>query len=94
MSMPEEPMGGVQNRNDAFTEGVSGAGAMAPSIPPSLLQRQANMNSGGPARVKYSGSSNGMSQSMYQGTMGGMFPTQNGSAADTYQTKKYFEPRS
>jgi hypothetical protein len=65
----------------------------APSIPLSLLARQQQMNSSGPARVHMSGSMNGMSQGQYSSTMGGMFSTQNGQAESTYQTKKYFEPR-
>lgn len=94
MSMPNEaqPMGGVQNRNEAFNQGQNGAGALTPAMPQSFLQRQQQMNPGGPAKVRMSGSGNGMSASQATNTMSGMLPdTGNGSAPSTYESKKWFD---
>ena len=76
MSMPDEsqPMGGVKsapafrNRNQSFGMGQNGdqGEPLTPAAtPPSLVQRQQQMNSGGPARVHMSGSMNGMSSGMF-----------------------------
>ena len=67
--------------------------APAPVGSAGLQQQQAQENSGGPARVKLSGSLNGMSESQATNTMSGMLPTSNGQAESTYASKKWFEPR-
>lgn len=80
---------GYQNRIDAMNEGISGGPQLAPQVPPSFIQKQAQLN-GGPARVRLTGSMNGMAESQYKATLGGMFGTQNGQAESTYETKKYY----
>lgn len=88
-------MGGVQSRNAAFTEGHSGGPVLAPQEPPSFLLQQQKLNPGGLARVRPSGSANGMSATQASNTVNGMLQdTGIGSAADTYAQKKWFEPRS
>jgi hypothetical protein len=62
----------------------------APVGSPGLAAAQARDNAAGSARVKMSGSMNGMADSQYKATLGGMFGTQNGQADSTYETKKYF----
>jgi hypothetical protein len=96
MSMPSDPSGsGFQNRNQAMNEGINGAGAMPPAVPQSFLVSQAKLNSGGPAKLHYSGSGNGMAAGQAANTMSGMLTdTGNGSAANTYASKKWLEPRS
>ena len=99
MSMPNESqqMGGVQsssayqNRNAAMNEGING-GPVATSA--GLQQQQAQENAAGPARVRPTGSGNGMSSDQAEATMSGQLPTANGQAASTYQSKKWFEPRN
>ena len=78
----------VQNRNEAFGEGLL-HGAENPS--PSLQAEADRFNAAVPQHYKPSGSGNGMSSEQYQTTLGGAFANPNGSALDTYATKKYFE---
>ena len=95
MSMPNsEPMGGVlnqppaiQNRNEAFGQSYSG-----PTASPGLQQAAAQAQQG-PARVRLTGSGLGMSAEQSAATMGGQLSTQNGSASDSYNSMKWFEPR-
>lgn len=56
----------------------------------SLLQLAARYKAQTPTSYKPGGTSNGMSAGQFQATLGGMFPVQNGSASDTYNTKKYY----
>jgi hypothetical protein len=83
MSMPEEPQSApaCQNRNEAFGEGGG------PVASPGLQQEQARDNPG-PARVRLSGSGNGMSSDMAASTMSGTLPTANGQSQSTYTNKK------
>ena len=99
--MDSQPMGGVQsspayqNRNQSFGTGMNGfqGETPAPVGSPGLQQAQAQANSGGPARVRPTGSGNGMSAGQSEATMSGMLPTANGQADSTYATKKWFVPR-
>jgi hypothetical protein len=98
-----QPMGGVQsspafqNRVQSFGTGQNGdqgeapapVGAAPAAVPTSFLQRQQAMNSGGPARVRLTGSGNGMSSGQSQATMGGMLKPQNGIASDSYNNMKW-----
>ena len=92
-----EPMGGAlnqpeayQNRNAAMNEGING-GPVATSA--GLQQAQARDNSGGPARVRLTGSLNGLSQSQSTDTANGMLKTANGQAADSYANTKWLQDR-
>jgi hypothetical protein len=95
MTTPAAPMGGVlnqppaiQNRVGAFNEGHG-----MPMTSPGLSQDQQKMNSAGPPKVKMTGSGNGMAASQATATMSGLLPTANGQAENTYESKKWFEPR-
>jgi hypothetical protein len=89
MSMPSEPQSApaYQNRNEAFGEGGG------PVASPGLAQQQQSENAQGPARVRPTGSGNGMSADQAEATMSGQLPTANGQAQSTYTSKKWFEPR-
>lgn len=95
MTTPTEPMGGVLNQPEAVQSriGAFNEGHGMPTTSPGLSQDQQAMNSGGPVRVRPSGSGNGMSAGQSEATMSGMLPTANGQAESTYATKKWFEPR-
>lgn len=96
MSMPAEPqqMGGVQNRNEAFGQGMTGGPQLPAQIPPSFVQQAQKLNPGAPAKVKMLGTANGMAASQATNTMNGMLSdTGNGMATGTYDTKKWMEPR-
>ena len=80
-----------ENRTDSFAQGHATTGPVVGS--PGLAQDQQSMNSSGPARVRQSGSGNGMSAGQSEATMSGMLPTANGQADSTYASKKWFEPR-
>jgi hypothetical protein len=97
-------MGGVlnqppafQSRNQSFGMGQNGdqgeaptpVGAAPAAVPSSFLDRQQQMNSGGPARGRLTGSGNGMSSGQSQATMGGMLKPQNGIASDSYNNMKW-----
>lgn len=79
------------NRNQAFGEGMV-HGQVAP--PPSLQDEAARYNAEVPRAYRPSGSFNGMAQGQYENTLGGAFRNPNGSAMDTYATKKFFEQQS
>ena len=70
------------NRNVEMNHGSAG-----------LAAQQQAMNSGGPPRVHYSGSANGMSQSQSEQTMAGMLRPANGIAADSYANMKWQQDR-
>jgi hypothetical protein len=89
-------MGGVQTQSPPAYEdrtAAFAAGHGMPTTSPGLSQDQQQMNSGGPPRVRPSGSGNGMSAGQSEATMSGMLPTANGQAESTYASKKWFEPR-
>lgn len=88
MMMDEEEVPAVQNRNEAFGHGLVG-GQVQP--PPSLMAEAARYSAETPHEYRPSGSLNGMSSEQYQATLGGAFENQNGSALDTWSTKKYFQ---
>jgi hypothetical protein len=87
MSMPSEPQSApaYTNRNTAMAEGVHGSAGLA------AQQQQAN--SGGPAKVRLTGSGNGMSAGQGQATMNGMLKPQNAAASDTYNNVKWQQDR-
>ena len=87
--MDDEIPAPVQNRNAAFGEGLTGGQVAAP---PSLQAEAARYNEMVPHAYRPSGTSNGMSAGQAQATLGGAFSNPNGSALDTYNTKKYFQP--
>ena len=87
--MDDEIPAPVQNRNAAFGEGLTGGQIAAP---PSLQAESARFNSMVPHAYRPSGSANGMSSGQAQATLSGAFANPNGSALDTYATKKYFQP--
>jgi hypothetical protein len=58
-------------------------------VSPGLQQLAARYKAMTPTSCRPSGTSNGMSADQFQ-ALGGMFPVQNGSATDTYNTKKYY----
>jgi len=97
MSMPNsEPMGGVlnqpeayQNRNAAMNDGINGG----PTASPGLQQQAQQDNQGGPARVRMSGSVNGISQAQATDTFSGTLPTSNGQSQSSFEAKKWLEPR-
>ncbi len=61
------------------------------AAPPSLQDEAARYNAQVPREYKPGGSLNGMSGEQYENTLGGAFRNPNGSAMDTYATKKYFQ---
>ena len=79
----------IMNRNRAFGEGLVGGQIAAP---PSLQEESARFNSMVPHAYRPSGTSNGMSSGQYRATLGGAFANPNGSALDTWATKRYFTP--
>lgn len=80
-----------QNRNAAFSTGHSGAPTESAGL---AQQQQAENAASHTTGVKPSGSGNGMSATQGSNTINGMLQdTGIGSAADTYQNKKWFEPR-
>ncbi len=89
MNDEEAPTSAIYNRNAAFGEGLIG-GQVAP--PPSLQDEAARYNAEVPRAYRPSGSGNGMSSGQAQATLGGAFANPNGSALDTWATKRYFTP--
>lgn len=59
-------------------------------VSPGLQEMAQRYKAQTPTAYQPSGTSNGMSADQFQATLGGMFPVQNGSASDTYNTKKYY----
>ena len=88
MNPEEQPqVPAISNRSQEFGSGMIG-GQVAP---PMSLQAEADrFNASVPHNYRPSGSGIGMSAGQAQTTFGGMFRNANGYAADTYQTKKYF----
>lgn len=89
--MPMQSSPAFQDRNQAFSQPYTQT--PAPVGSPGLQQQQAQDNSAGPARVRPTGSGNGMSSDQAEATMSGQLPTANGQAESTYASKKWFEPR-
>jgi len=90
------PMGGVQTQSPPAYEdrtAAFAAGHGMPTASPGLSQDQQQMNSGGPARVRLTGSGLGMSQSQAEATMGGMLKPQNAIANDSYANMKWQQDR-
>lgn len=90
MTTPQQPPA-YENRSSAFSQGHGMGGS--PVASQGLAQDQAKMNSAGPPKVRMTGSGNGMAPSMATATMSGLLPTANGQAENTYEMKKWFEPR-
>jgi hypothetical protein len=88
MDENEQQVPAIANRNEAFGAGLVGGQVQAP---PSLQAEAARYNASVPQEYRPSGSLNGMSQEQYQATLGGAFANPNGSAMDTWSTKKYFQ---
>jgi hypothetical protein len=82
----------VSGRSQHFGEGILSGGGLSggAEISPGLQESARRFNAAVPTAYRGLGSSNGMAASQYQATMGGMFATQNGSALDTYATKKFY----
>jgi hypothetical protein len=76
----------VSGRGDHFAAGMLSGGESSPG----LQQLAARYKAQTPTSYKPGGTSNGMSAGQFQATLGGLFPVQNGSASDTYNTKKYY----
>ena len=76
----------VSGRSAHFADGLLSGG----EISPGLAQMAARYKAQTPTSYKPGGTSNGMSANQFQATLGGLFPVQNGSASDTYNTKKYY----
>lgn len=87
MDDDDQAMPPVEGRGQHF-----GAGMVGRQIDPpqSLQDLAARYKAQTPTRYRPSGTSNGMSADQFQGTMGGLFPVQNGVASDQYETQKYF----
>jgi hypothetical protein len=91
MEDDEEQMPPVSGRGQHFGEGMlSGSGISGAEISPGLAQMAARYAAQTPTSYRPSGTSNGMGADQFKNTLGGMFPVQNGSASDTYETKKYY----
>jgi hypothetical protein len=76
----------VSGRGAHFAAGMLSGGEVSPG----LQQLAARYKAQTPTSYKPGGTSNGMAQGQFQATLGGLFPVQNGSASDTYSTKKYY----
>jgi hypothetical protein len=76
----------VSGRGAHFADGLLSGGEVSPG----LQQLAARYKAQTPTSYKPGGTSNGMAQGQFQATLGGLFPVQNGSASDTYNTKKYY----
>jgi hypothetical protein len=85
----EQQVPAIANRNEAFGTGLVGGQVQAP---PSLQEEAARYNAEVPRAYRPSGSGNGMSSGQAQATLGGAFANPNGSALDTWATKRYFTP--
>lgn len=84
----EQQVPAVANRSQEFGSGMIG-GQVAP--PASLQETAARYNASVPRNYRPSGSGIGMSAGQATATFGGMFRNPNGSATDTWETKRYFE---
>jgi hypothetical protein len=80
----------VSGRGQYFGEGMLSGGEVSPG----LQQLAARYKAQTPTAYQPGGTSNGMSAGQYKATLGGKFPVQNGSATDTYETMKFFDPNS
>lgn len=77
-----------ESRSAAFSDGHQ-FGPESPVASPAFQQQAAQLNSGGPAKVRYTGSGLSMSAEQASATLGGALSTQNGSASDTYNAEKF-----
>lgn len=75
------------NRNQSFGEGMVHGQVAAPQ---SLQEEAARYGAQVPTEYRPSGSLNGMAADQYEATIGGSLAVQNGSASDTWRTKKFF----
>jgi hypothetical protein len=80
----------VSGRSQHFGEGMLSGGEVSPGLAESARRFNASV----PRSYQPGGTSNGMSAGQYKATLGGKFPVQNGSATDTYETMKFFDPNS
>ena len=87
----EENTPSVMSRSTAFGEGMGGGQQENPSA--SLTSEAARYNAQVPKAYRPSGSLNGIGIEQYKRTLGGSFPTNNGSSESTYETKRYFAGR-
>ena len=76
----------VSGRSAHFADGLLSGGEVSPG----LAQMAQRYKAQTPTSYRPSGTSNGMSAGQFQATLGGLFAVQNGSASDTYSTKKYY----
>jgi len=76
----------VTGRGAEFGGGMLSGGEVSPG----LAQMAQRYKAQTPTSYRPSGTSNGMSAGQFQATLGGLFAVQNGSATDTYNTKKYY----
>jgi len=68
-----------------------GVGMLSGGEPSQSLQElAARYKAETPTAYRPSGTSNGMSADQFSATLGGQFANQNGSASDTWETKKYY----
>lgn len=89
MNDEEQQPPAIANRNRMFGEGMI-HGQVEP--PQSLQEEASRFNASVPTEYRPSGSLNGMAQDQYENTLGGSFKPMNGSALDTWSTKRYFSP--
>jgi hypothetical protein len=76
------------SRSQAFGEGMAGGQQEFGS--PSLVAQANRYNAQVPKAYRPSGALNGIGIEQYKETLGGSFPTDNGSSESTYSTKRYF----
>ena len=83
----QSPAEGMSGRGQHFGEGMISGGEVSPGLQESARR----FMSGVPRSYRGLGSANGMGATTAASTMNGMLTaTQNGSAADTYNSKKWF----
>jgi hypothetical protein len=80
----------VEGRGAHFGAGLLSGGEVSPGLAEMARRYKAET----PTSYRPGGTSNGMSAGQFQATLGGLFPVQNGSATDTYNTKKYYGSQS
>jgi hypothetical protein len=79
---------GISGRGQHFGLGMTEAPGTMDS--PGLQQAAARYKAQTPTGYVPTGSASGISADQYQATMGGRLKNSNGSAADTWETKKWF----
>lgn len=78
--------GQPQNRNGEFATGLRAAQAQ---LSPGLEQQAQKSEAMVPRAIGPSATTNGRSASTFQSTLGGQFPTANGTAENMYETAKF-----